>query len=103
MKLQYRANNAYSYMIVFDEDRAEVYMMDGSEEWPILTDKTEAKEYLKGIALYIENLSGADNEVEREGDEPVDDFFSRICVDDDHYEELIAEIQTEGMVPNGTH
>ena len=103
MKLQYRTTNAYSFMIVFDEDHAETYMMDGSEEFPIfdmttMRDaspeeiETAARNYLKHVALYIENLSGADYEFEREEDEPIEDFYSRICVDDDHSDELIAEI-----------
>lgn len=92
MKLQYRTNNAYSYMIVFDEDRAEIYFMNGEDDFPILDTESAAKEYLRTVALNIENLSGADREFEREEDESVEDFYSRICVDDYYSDELIAEI-----------
>ena len=93
MKLQYRVTNAYNFMLVFDTNHAETYMMDGSEDFPILTDTAEAESYLRSVAAYIENLSGADYEFDRDEDEPVDDFFSRICVDDDHCDEVIAEIE----------
>lgn len=93
MKLQYRSNNAYTYMLVYNNHRAEIYYMDGTEDFPILNSEEAATDYLSTVSDNIDNLSGADSVFEREEGEMLDDFLSRICVDDDHASEIIAEYE----------
>lgn len=123
MTIQYRANNAYSFILAFTAERAEVYYMDGTEEFPIINAEyieehpeyeskcgsmregqsayyqpaieAAALDYLRRIAPGIGEWSGADFEADREEDETEEDFMSRILVDDDHAEEIIAELTVE--------
>ena len=123
MKLQYRQNNAYSFVLAFTDDHADVYYMDGTDEYPIFDDEyidnhpeyeskhgdmafghsayyrpcieAAALDYLRRIAPEISLWSGAEFEADREDSEPVEDFLSRICVDCDHEDEIISEYDTE--------
>ena len=111
MKLYYTENNAYSSLIAIDDDRAECYMMDGSEDFPIINQswieahpeyesfcgdlregqsasyrpaiEKAAADYLARCAETISEWSGAETEIDRDDDESAEDFETRVLDGDD--------------------
>jgi len=97
MKLQYRHNNGYTYLFAIDEENehAEIFYMDGSDDFPVLSDEQEITAYLSKIAPYIDQWSGADDEMDGE---KLTDFLAWLKSDENNYDVCDAEIEIAEMV-----
>lgn len=121
MKLQYRHNNGYTYLLVIREDYCELYMMDGTDDFPIFDTEyidghpefekahgdmrwgqgayygpcieAAALAYLNRIAPEIENWSGAEEEM---SGEEMENFLTWLDSDDNTADFCDAEITLGG-------
>ena len=92
MKLQYRHNNGYTYLFAIDEENehAEIFYMDGSDDFPVLSDEQEITAYLNKIVSYVDQWSGADDEMD---DDKLTDFLAWLESDENDYDVCDAEIE----------
>lgn len=118
MKLQYRHNNGYTYLLVIHDGYCELFMMDGTDEFPVFDTEyidehpefekfhgnmqngvsdyygpcieAAALAYLNRIAPEIDDWGGAEQEM---SGEEMENFLAWLDSDDNTADFCIAEIE----------
>lgn len=94
MKIQYRHNNGYTYVLVIRDDCAEMFFMDGSDEFPVTEDVEIARKYLEHIAPDIKYWSGAEQEMD---EDETEEFLAWLDSDENEYDVCDAELIIENV------
>ena len=89
MKIQYRHNEGYTYVLVIHDDYSEMFVMDGSDEFPVTEDVETARKYLERIAPDIKYWSVAEQEMD---EDETEEFLAWLDSDENEYDVCDAEL-----------